>query len=60
MNIHHKGGASFVGSKVFLTVVSFVFCIFGLFAVYFFEGHVKNDVLGSIEQEFTETQERLK
>ncbi len=60
MNIHDKGGASFVGSKVFLTVVSFVFCIFGLFAVYFFEGHVKNDVLGSIDQEFTETQERLK
>ena len=60
MNIHDKGGASFVGSKVFLTVVSFVFCIFGLFAVYFFEGHVKNDVLGSIDQEFTETQDRLK
>lgn len=60
MNIHDKGGTSFVGSKVFLTVVSFVFCIFGLFAVYFFEGHVKNDVLGSIDQEFSETQERLK
>ncbi|KPM83537.1 ATP-binding protein [Pseudoalteromonas lipolytica] len=60
MKIHDKGGASFVGSKVFLTVVSFVFCIFGLFAVYFFEGHVKNDVLGSIDQEFTETQDRLK
>ena len=60
MNIHDKGGAGFVGSKVFLTIVSFVFCIFGLFAVYFFEGHVKNDVLGSIDQEFTETQERLK
>ena len=60
MDIYNKGGASLVGSKVYLTIVSFVFCIFGLFAVYFFEGHVKNDVLGSIDQEFTETQERLK
>ena len=60
MDIYNKGGASLVGSKVYLTIVSFVFCIFGLFAVYFFEGHVKSDVLGSIDQEFTETQERLK
>ncbi|MEZ7275836.1 ATP-binding protein [Pseudoalteromonas sp. 68 DY56-GL68] len=60
MDIYNKGGASLVGSKVFLTIVSFVFFIFALFAVYFFEGHVKSDVLGSIDQEFTETQERLK
>lgn len=60
MNNHDKGGTSFVGSKVLLTIVCLVFCVFGLFAVYTFEKHVKNDVLGSIEQEFTETQERLK
>lgn len=60
MNTRHKNNISGEGSKVFLIIVSFLFCIFGLFSVIFFEGHIKSDVLASIDQEFNETQDRLK
>ena len=40
--------------------VSLIFSVFAAIAVYFFEGHVKRDALNSIDQEFTETNQRLK
>ena len=60
MNAAHNKNKSGVASKALLISVSFVFFMLGLLAIIFFEGHVKSDVLASIDHEFTETQDRLK
>lgn len=57
LNIDNK---STMSSKTFLLFVSLIFSVFAAIAVYFFEGHVKRDALNSIDQEFTETNQRLK
>jgi PAS domain S-box-containing protein len=60
VNILLKENKKAASLNPYFALVSIVFVVFIAIAVSFFEGQVKEDVLDSIDQEFVETNQRLK